>query len=150
MKVFWLKKYAEERLHQMYRSFMEPYNISNVKIKDELPFNYLAVYNPKDSNCIYTLYNLRFEVKDGNAIKLLSSDDLEPATALKEKTSLQVTHKLNFQPKSDHMELDTIKDTDNLFISNYAILLPGGSLVIETENTISEVALSIDWSVEEF
>jgi hypothetical protein len=48
------------------------------------------------------------------------------------------------------LELDTIENSDNLFKSNYAILLPGGSLVIEAENTISEVALSIDWSVEEF
>jgi hypothetical protein len=150
MKVFWLKKYAEERLQHMYRSFIEPYSKSNVKIEDELPFNYLAVINPKDSNCIYTVHNLHFKVKDGNAIRILSSDNLEQHTVLREETSLQVVQQLNLQHKLDYRELDTMYDTENLLESNYAIILPGGSLVLETENAISEAALSIDWSAEEF
>ena len=134
----------------MYRSFMESYSVSNVKIKDELPFNYLAVINPKDSSCIYTLHNLHFKIKDANIIRLLSSDDLEQPANSKEITSLQVTHKLNIQHKLDYTELATIKNTENLFNDNYIILLPGGSLVIETEKSINKVDLSIDWSIEAF
>lgn len=150
MKVFWLKKHSEEAESQMYRSYKEPNNISAVKINEDFLFRYLTLTNPIDSKCIYTLHELNFKLKDNNILKLLSTDDLEIHSPSKRINSLQIAQELSVRPDMAHLELDTIKNSDNLFKSNYAILLPGGSLVIEAENTISEVALSIDWSVEEF
>jgi hypothetical protein len=134
----------------MYRSYKEPNNISAVKINEDFLFRYLTLTNPIDSKCIYTLHQLNFKLKDNNILKLLSADDLEIHSSSRQINSLQIAQELSVRPDMAHLELDTIKNSDNLFKSNYAILLPGGSLVIEAENTISEVALSIDWSVEEF
>jgi hypothetical protein len=150
LKVFWLKKYSEEVESQMYRSYKEPNNISAVKINEDFLFRYLTLTNPIDSKCIYTLYELNFKLKDNNILKLLSADDLEIHSSSRRINSLQIAQELSVRPDMARLELDTIKNSDNLFKSNYAILLPGGSLVIEAENTISEVALSIDWSVDEF
>jgi hypothetical protein len=134
----------------MYRSFKEPKNISTVKIDDNFLFRYLTLTNPIDSKCIYTLHELNFKIKENNILKLLSADNLETISPSKRIDSLQIAQELSVRPDITQMELDTIRNSENLFKSNYAILLPGGSLVIEAQNTISEVALSIDWSVEEF
>jgi hypothetical protein len=150
LKVFWLKKHSEETETQMYRSFREPKNISTIKIDDDFLFKYLTLTNPIDSKCIYTLHELNIKLKENNILKLLSTDNLGTISASNRVNSLQIAQELSVRPDIAHMELATIKNSDNLFRSNYAILLPGGSLVIEAENTISEVALSIDWSVEEF
>ena len=148
--MFWLKKHSEETEPQMYRSFKKPENISTVNINDDLLFRYLTLTNPIDSKCIYTLHALNFKLKENNILKLLSANDLVMCLPSKRINSLQIAQELSVRPEVAHMELDTIKNSENLFKSNYAILLPGGSLVIEAENSISEVALSIDWSVEEF
>ena len=132
----------------MYRSLKESKNISTVKIQDDLLFKYLTLTNPVDSKCIYTLHDLHLKIKNNSVLKLLSTDDLELPSSSKEINTLQIAQELSIRPDMAHMELDTIESSGNLLENNYAILLPGGSLVIETENTISEVALSIDWSVE--
>jgi hypothetical protein len=150
VKVFWLKKHSEETETQMYRSFKEPKNISNIKIDDDFLFKYLTLTNPIDSKCIYTLHELNIKLKKNNILTLLSTDNLETISPSNRINSLQIAQELSVRPDISHMELATIKNSDSFFKSNYAILLPGGSLVIEAENTISEVALSIDWSVEEF
>jgi hypothetical protein len=150
VKVFWLKKHSEEAEPPLYRSFKEPKNISNVTINDDFLFRYLTLTNPIDSKCIYTLHDLNFKLKENNILKLLSADDLEIHSPSNRINSLQIAQELSVRPDIANLELDTIKNSESLFKSNYAILLPGGSLVIEAENTICEVALSIDWSVEEF
>jgi hypothetical protein len=150
LKVFWLKKYPEEIEKMLYRSFAESKNISTVDIKDNLLFKYLTLTNPIDSRCIYTLHELNIKLKETNIFKLLSSDDLDTSPASKQIDSLQIVQDLSIRPDIARLELTTVKNSENLFKNNYAILLPGGSLIIEAEKNLSEVALCINWSVEEF
>lgn len=150
LKVFWLKKYSEEREINMYRSYKEPNNNSTVNIKDDILYRYLTLTNPIDSKCVYTLHELNLKLKDNNVLKLLSADNLDSPELSRQINSLQIAQELSIKPDAEHRELATIKNSENLFKNNYAILLPGGSLVIEAEKAINEAALSIDWSVEEF
>lgn len=150
MKVFWLKKYPEEREKMLYRSFAEPKNISTVDIKDDLLFRYLTLTNPVDSKCIYTLHELNIKLKETNILTLLSADDLDTSPDSKQINTLKIAQDLSMRPDITLLELTTVKNSENLFKNNYAILLPGGSLIIEAEKNMSEVALCIDWSIEDF
>jgi hypothetical protein len=148
LKVFWLKKYSEEAERSMYRSYKPPKNIAAVTLKDNSSFSCLTITNPKDSNCIYTLHDLQFASKAKRIMRILGSDEL-----VNPKIPLGVDKLLisrNLHPNVKFTELASDKNNVNLFANNYAIILPGGSLIVEIEDISSEVDLNINWSVEEF
>lgn len=148
MKVFWLKKYSEEAERSMYRSYRPPKNIAAVTIKDNSPFSCLTITNPKDSNCIYTVHDLQFTSKAKIISRIFGSDKLVKPKSSLALDKLLISHDL--YPDEKYIELASAKNNVNLFANNYAIILPGGSLIVEVENISSEVDLNINWSVEEF
>lgn len=148
LKVFWLKKYSDEIERSMYRSYKPPKNITTLKITDNSTINCLTFTNPKDSNCIYTLHDLQLVSSEKGLLRILSSDDLEQLIEPSRIDNLQVSH--GFNMKARYTELASSKTKDNLFKDHYAIILPGGSIIVETDKDTSEVNLSINWSVEEF
>jgi hypothetical protein len=148
LKVFWLKKYSEEIESLMYRSCKPPKNIASVKIKNNSPFKWLTVTNPKDSNCIYTIHDLQINSNGKGILRVLGNDNFKMTPAPLKTDKLLISHDLHLN--LGYIELASAKDRDNLFQYNYAIILPGGSLIVETEKNTCELDLSINWSVEEF
>jgi hypothetical protein len=134
----------------MYRSFKEPRNISVINVNDESPFNYLVLANPNDSNCIYTLYNLYINSKKENLIRLMASDTLIQNSTSLNAGILEIIPKLDMNFIIEPLEIGFVNINKNICDRNYAILLPGGSLILEATSTVNELELNIDWSAEYF
>ncbi|WP_252130496.1 hypothetical protein [Clostridium caldaquaticum] len=153
MKVFWLKKPAEEDM-PMFRGAKEPQNIFKINIAEDYPFRYLSITNPNNSSCICTLNNLYFKSKDNNIVKLFMADSFDPGINFKQIEQLQIGHDKNNLYKLKPIELlsvETVSDTNiNLLSDNYVLLTPGGSLLIETKLSINEAELELNLAVEKF
>lgn len=150
MKVFWLKTPEDEREIPMFRGIDKLNDISIINIKEELPFNYLVITNSEDSNCVCTLRSLQFRTEDSNIAQLLMSDEKISCSKIKQADIFNIGYEFKRDFKEEHTELATVINNTNLLNSNYIILLPKGSLIIKLENGVSEVQLSIHYSVDFF
>lgn len=154
MKVFWLSNKTEERDIPMYRGHKELTNISTLNIKGAVPFNYLLITNPVDSNGICTLYDLKLNTSNISKIGLHMFNNLSNISQSKQAGMLKVDCMSNkdFLPKRTELStIDNIQSNNvNLFNNHYSILLPGGGLLLEFCKELSELNLDIHWSIEKF
>lgn len=152
LKVFWLKKPAEERDIPMYRSHGEPKNISKLNISSSMPHNYVVITNPSNSNCICSIFNLQFDTNGENKAKIYMGEDLvvDKTSEIKQADILQVLTHVDVKFEDDLTELDTTIIPANILDDHYTILLPGGSLILKIENSVNNCDLTFDLSTVPF
>jgi len=154
LKVFWLNNSKDKKDVPMFRSETLCINFSELKISKESLFNLVTIDNPSNSSCIYTLYSLHICSKDMGKVMLYMGEGSHLKSSTHNIQHLEIEHKItNILPKNliELYEINPIsKDTIEFTSDNYAILLPGGSLVIYMEKRISDAVINITWSMEEF
>jgi hypothetical protein len=154
LKVFWLNNSKDKKDIPMFRSETPCINSSELKISKESLFNLVTIANPSDSNCIYTLYSLYISSKDMGKVMLYMGEGPHSNSNTHNIQHLKIEHKIADNLPKNLIELYEsnliISDTIEFTTDNYAILLPGGSLVISIEKPICNAVINITWSIEEF
>lgn len=140
--------------NQVFRGEIEDSNFSGIKLKEKLPFNFITVSNPADSNCIYTIHHINFKTEENNSIKLYMNESKDTLYNTGTNTDLQVDQKIILSLPKNLIELCEKRleerNPAEFTSCNYAILLPGGSLVISIEKPITTADIDISWSSEQF
>jgi hypothetical protein len=124
MKAFLYEKYYEDSTQEM---DILDYKNSQVEIDAACKFNKLTIYNPEDTNRIYTINNIRVKLEYENimCIKLGTSECYSINTNKNEKSfnKLKLIYDLNDNSLDKGIEIFTAKglqgENVNILINQY-------------------------------
>lgn len=150
MKVFYLKKSIDERETFLFRGSREIKYVSKIDIKEKSPFNYLTITNPKESRCICTLHDIKFKPNDKKSLILLTDDKATNCSRAIQANIFNIGYDLKENNNSKYMELSKIINKNDLLEDNYVILVPGGTLILNFQDSVYEALLTISYSLENF
>lgn len=155
LKVFVFEKHTEEIASIFrYRSNLD--NIHTFTIKEPKETSCIVLSNPENSSCIFTLNHLQLTSEEKNRITLLMTDRLESTHHNKnaEKSGLKLYLQQEKKDIKNATEIFNMeKQSDELFeifSSNYAIILPGGGIIINLETPVKDLELCISYNTEAF
>lgn len=154
LKVFLLNSPVEKEYKSLFRSLNNSEDITDITIKEKLPFKYLTINNAESNRYVLSLHSIKFKVKDENTATLFMGDNLVLEKDLKVAGRLTIGHEVNLKAESNYIELYSVKTYPNtiidLLFNHYVILSPGGSLIIELKKETEQVELTLISTAEEF
>lgn len=152
MKVFVLKK--EDEIEDKQIEEKE----DTIHIKKSEKFNYIVINNPKDSNSICTIKEIKILNKDiPNKLCLMGGEeelykDIEEPTII-DKTGI-FDIKVKQEEKADETNLEIQRnellqnEECNILKELVLILLPKGCLFIKLDKEVNDLHMNINWTSE--
>lgn len=153
MKVFVLKKGDEIENKQIGEKE------DTIHIKKAEKFNYIVINNPKDSNSICTIKEIKILNKDiPNKLRLMSGEeelnkDIEETTIIDKIGIFNI--KIKQEEKEDERNLEIERnellqnEECNILKESVLILLPKGCLFIKLDKEVNDLHMNINWTSEE-
>lgn len=151
MKAFIYSKYLEDQAEKV--EFLD-YKNKQIEIDNESEFNKITIYNPGDTNRIYTINNIKVKLDCENImlIKMGTADRSSITINENDKSSskLKLVYNLNDNNIIDkNIEIFTVKipsqEYVDLLLSQYIILLPKGQITINMKKEIKKLSINIDY-----
>lgn len=152
MKVFVLKK--EDEIEDKQIEEKE----DTIHIKKSEKFNYIVINNPKDSNSICTIKEIKILNKDiPNKLCLMGGEeelykDIEQPTIIDKIGIFDI--KIKQEEKADETNLEIQRnellqnEECNILKESILILLPKGCLFIKLDNEVNDLHMNINWTSE--
>lgn len=152
MKVFVLKK--EDEIEDKQIEEKE----DTIYIKKSEKFNYIVINNPKDSNSICTIKEIKILNKDiPNKLCLMGGEeelykDIEESTIIDKIGIFDI--KIKQEEKVDETNLEIQRnellqnEECNILKELVLILLPKGCLFIKLDNEVNDLHMNINWTSE--
>lgn len=152
MKVFVLKKGDEIEDKQIGEKE------DNIHIKKSEKFNYIVINNPKDSNSICTIKEIKILNKDiPNKFCLMGGEE-ELYKDIEENTTIDKIGIFNIKTKQEEKEdernleierNELLKNEEcNILKESVLILLPKGCLFIKLDQEVDDLHMNINWTSE--
>ncbi|MCY6355610.1 hypothetical protein [Clostridium sp. ZS2-4] len=152
MKVFVLKKGDEIGEKQIGEKE------DNIHIKKSEKFNYIVINNPKDSNSICTIKEIKILNKDiPNKLCLMGGEeelykDIEETTILDKIGIFNVKIKQEEKEDERNLEIETNEllenEECNILKNSVLIILPKGCLFIKLDKEVNDLHMNINWTSE--
>lgn len=152
MKVFVLKK--EDEIEDKQIEEKE----DTIHIKKSEKFNYIVINNPKDSNSICTIKEIKILNKDiPNKLCLMGGEeelykDIEEPTIIDKIGIFDI--KIKQEEKADDRNLEIERnellqnEECNILKESVLILLPKGCLFIKLDKEVNDLHMNINWTSE--
>ncbi len=152
MKVFVLKK--EDEIEDKQIEEKE----DTIHIKKSEKFNYIVINNPKDSNSICTIKEIKILNKDiPNKLCLMGGEeelykDIEEPTIVDKIGIFDI--KIKQEEKADDRNLEIERnellqnEECNILRESVLILLPKGCLFIKLDKEVNDLHMNINWTSE--
>lgn len=152
MKVFVLKK--EDEIEDKQIEEKE----ANIHIKKSEKFNYIVINNPKDSNSICTIKEIKILNKDmPNKLCLMGGEE-ELYKDIEETTTIDKIGIFNVKIKQEEKEDDRNLEIErnellqneecNILKNLVLIILPKGCLFIKLDKEVDDLHMNINWTSE--
>jgi hypothetical protein len=155
LKVFVFEKHTEETA-SIFRHRGNLDNIHTVNIKEHGDTSCIILSNPQNSSCIFTVNHLQLTSEEDNHLTLLMTERLESNHHNKnpEKTGLKLYLQSEKKDAKTATEILNIEKHSpellEILLSYYAVILPGGGIIINLQNPVKNLELCICYSIEAF